>query len=104
MVSWNRVKIIIPIVYNIVISVDDVPPVANSQDTTITVPLGTPGRTVDFAEPTTTDNSGTVTLISRTRASNDFFTVGTTPVTYTFSDPSGNTVSETFNVIVIEGR
>ncbi len=40
MVSWNGIKIIIPFVYNIVISVDDVPPAANSQDITITVPLG----------------------------------------------------------------
>ncbi len=85
------------------ISVDDVAPVINSQDTTVTVPLGSPGRTVDFAEPTVTDNSGSASLVSRTRSPNDFFPVGTNPVTYTFTDPSGNTASTTFNVIVIEG-
>ncbi len=86
------------------ISVDDIAPIiAQAEDITVTVPLGSPGRTVDYPEPTATDNSGIATLVSRTRAPNDFFPVGSTPVTYTFSDPSGNTASVTFNVNVVEG-
>ncbi len=86
------------------ISVDDVAPiVARAEDITVTVPSGSPGRTVNFEEPTATDNSGIVTLVSRTRQPNSFFPVGSTPVTYTFSDPAGNTASVTFNVNVIEG-
>ncbi|XP_072019635.1 hyalin-like [Amphiura filiformis] len=86
-----------------VLEVDTVAPVISQpEDITVTVPLGTPGRTVNWDEPSATDNSGTVTLASRSRAPNSFFNIGTTPVTYTFTDPSGNTASVTFNVNVIE--
>ena len=85
--------------------VDGTPPVVTPvEDITVTVPLGSPGTSVNYQEPSATDDSGTATLVSRTRAPNSFFPVGTTPVTYTFSDPTGNTASVTFNVNVIEGR
>ena len=87
------------------LAVDDVPPVITSCDdfgTTIGLNIG--GVIVEFTEPTATDNSGVVTLQSRTRAPGQFFIVGSTPVTYIFVDGSGNTESCTFNVIVTEGK
>ncbi|XP_072051694.1 uncharacterized protein [Amphiura filiformis] len=94
----------------IVVEVDDIPPVINhpsgsgsiGPDIRITTGCNTGGRTVTWTEPTATDNSGSVSLAARTRAPGQFFTTGTTPVTYRFADPSGNEASYMFNVIVIE--
>ena len=87
------------------VAVDDVPPVITvCDDFGATVGLNVGGVVVEFTEPTATDNSGVVTLQSRTRAPGQFFIVGSTPVTYVFVDGSGNTESCTFNVIVTEGR
>ena len=85
---------------------DTTPPVINGiDDITVVIELGTATVSqVTWVEPTATDNSGTVTLVSRTHTPNAFFTIGTTPVTYTFSDPSGNTASTTFNVNVVTGE
>ena len=69
-----------------------------------TVGLNISGVVVKFTEPTATDNSGVVTLQSRTHAPGQFFIVGSTPVTYVFVDGSGNTEQYTFNVVVTEGR
>ena len=58
---------------------------------------------VTFQEPTATDNSGTATLVSQTHNNAQFFIVGSTDVTYTFSDPNGNRESCIFTVTVTEG-
>ena len=82
-------------------TVDNTPPVIEQlDDITITVSSGEAGAIVSWTEPTVSDDSGTVTLTSRTRSPNTFFPAGTTSVTYTYSDPSGNTASMTFNVII----
>ena len=85
-------------------AVDDIPPVISGCDdfgTTIGLNIG--GAVVTYTEPTATDNSGVVSLQSRSRAPGQFFVVGSTPVTYVFVDGSGNTAECTFNVIVTEG-
>ena len=85
--------------------VDSTPPVCGqTSDVVETTPLGSPGTPVQFTEPQATDNSGTVTLRSRTHSTGQFFQVGTTQVCYTFADPSQNTVDCCFNVIVTEGE
>ncbi|XP_072016323.1 uncharacterized protein [Amphiura filiformis] len=82
---------------------DNNPPVISPHDdVTVFVSAGSPGTTVNWLEPTVTDDSGNPSLVSRTRSPNSFFNVGTTPVTYTYQDPSGNQASITFNVNVIE--
>ena len=83
-------------------SADSTPPVIEQlNDIIITITSGQANiAQVTWQEPSVSDNSGTATLVSRTRAPNSFFQVGTTPVTYTYTDPSGNTASMTFNVIV----
>ena len=56
------------------------------------------GNTTTWTAPTATDNCG-VTLTG-THTSGDFFNVGTTTVTYTAEDASGNITTCTFDVIV----
>ena len=91
--------------FNLTVSVDNTPPtITPLNDITRTIPIGTGGTTVSWTEPTATDDSGTATLQQRTNAPGSFFPVGTTQVTYTFGDPSGNTASISFNVNVIEGK
>ncbi|PIK57646.1 putative hyalin, partial [Apostichopus japonicus] len=62
--------------------------------------LGTPGRMVSWIEPTAFDVSGTERLQSRSNAPNSFFTIGSTDVTYSFIDNSGNVAICQFNVTV----
>ncbi len=89
-------------------TVDNDPPrcqnVPNDILTEITV--GTPSRQtpVDWTEPTAIDNCGPVTLVSRSNAPNSLFSVGPTPVTYVFADESGNSVTCSFEVEVLEGK
>ena len=71
---------------------------------TANIMIGIGGSQVSWSEPTATDNSGIVSLQSRTHAPGQFFVVGSTPVTYTFVDGSGNTARCTFTVIVTEGK
>jgi gliding motility-associated-like protein len=54
---------------------------------------------VNWTSPTATDNCGSATVIS-THSPGDNFVLGTTQVTYTATDPSGNRATCTFNVIV----
>ena len=54
---------------------------------------------VTWDDPMFSDNSGSITLTS-SHNSGSLFTIGTTRVIYTATDPAGNTVNATFNVIV----
>ncbi len=56
------------------------------------------GNTATWVAPTASDNCG-VTVTS-SHAPGDFFDVGTTLVTYTAEDPSGNSTTCSFNVTV----
>ena len=69
-----------------------------------TIGLNIGGTIVTWIEPIATDNSGIVSLQSKTRAPGQFFVVGSTPVVYIFVDGNGNTAECTFNVIVTEGK
>ncbi|PIK34616.1 hyalin [Apostichopus japonicus] len=84
-----------------VFSVDDTPPdVTCIQDITRIVTIDSTGTTVSWTEPTATDTSGVVSLQSRSHAPGDFFSPGTTQVTYIFVDPSGQTAFCIFTVTV----
>ncbi|PIK36144.1 hyalin [Apostichopus japonicus] len=87
-----------------VTTVDEVPPVIAcvGLDVSGTIPLNGFGTTVQFREPTATDNSGTANVQSRTHTPGQFFRSGTTQVTYVFIDPSGNTAECSFNIIITE--
>ena len=84
-------------------SADNSAPVVSAiDDITRTIPAGLGATTVTWTEPTATDNSGSVSLQSRSHAPGSLFPVGTTTVTYTFVDSSGSTASTSFNVVVVE--
>lgn len=90
--------------FHLLILVDNEDPVVNCiDDVSQNIPLGTGGTAVFWSEPTATDNSGSVSLQQRSHAPGSFFVTGTTTVTYTFVDPSGNTATCSFRVIVTEG-
>ncbi|WP_282015825.1 HYR domain-containing protein [Marinifilum flexuosum] len=61
--------------------------------------VGACNNNINWVAPTATDNC-TVTLTS-THNPGDIFPVGTTPVTYTATDGSGNTANCSFNVTVL---
>ena len=81
---------------------DNIPPDVSTfpDDVTVTVPFGVTSSPVSWTEPTSTDNSGT-SFQSPSQPSGSSFPVGTTPVTYTFTDPSGNNRQQTLQVTVI---
>ena len=83
---------------------DTQPPIiACINDITSTVATGVGGQTITWTEPTATDNSGIVTLASRSHAPGSFFPVGSTQVTYTYVDGAGNSASCSFTVTIVEG-
>eukprot|EP00057_Strongylocentrotus_purpuratus_P028659 XP_011683133.1 PREDICTED: uncharacterized protein LOC578978 isoform X8 [Strongylocentrotus purpuratus] len=66
----------------------------------VAIPFGSTGVSVTWTEPTATDNSGAVPTSSADRSPGDTFSVGTTQVTYTFTDASGNDAFCIFSVTV----
>ena len=91
---------------SLLISVDDVPPVIQNciDNLSETTPLGTGGRIMSWTSPTATDNSGVVTLASRSHRSGQFLPTGTTTVIYRFVDGSGNEAICSFDISIIEGN
>ncbi len=67
-------------------------------DITVTASNNTCSETVSWTAPIATDNCG-VTLTS-THNTGDVFTIGTTIVSYTATDASGNSTSESFTITV----
>ncbi|KAJ8031643.1 IgGFc-binding protein [Holothuria leucospilota] len=89
--------------FTVVTGVDDTPPVVQcGPDITKTIPVSTAGLAIRFPDCNATDNSGTAVLVSRTHVPGGFFTTGSVIVTYTFTDPSGNTASGSFRITVLE--
>lgn len=56
-------------------------------------------RTISWLAANATDNSGTV-IPTASHAPGSDFMLGTTTVTYTFRDPSGNDIRCSFDVVV----
>ena len=86
--------------------VDTIPPVIQNciGDISETTPLGSGGRIMTWTSPTATDNSGVVTLASRSHRSGQFLPTGTTTVIYRFVDGSGNEAICSFDIIISEGK
>ena len=83
---------------------DQAPTVLCPADVQHTALTGQGGSNMEWNEPQAFDNSGTADLISRSHTPGSFFPMGATTVSYTFADPSGNTASCSFDVIVSEGQ
>ncbi|KAJ8034335.1 Fibropellin-1 [Holothuria leucospilota] len=87
-----------------VTAVDNEPPVITvcPMNVTETVLSGEQGSIVNFPQPSATDNSGTVSLSNNPEFYPEFyFPLGTTTVTYVFTDNVPLTASCTFTVTVI---
>ena len=65
-----------------------------------TAPTESNSTTASWTEPTATDDSGMAPTRSRSHAPGQSFPVGTTLVTYRFTDRSGNNGTCRFQVIV----
>ncbi|MDB9838442.1 HYR domain-containing protein, partial [bacterium] len=85
--------------------VDTVSPVITNcpGDITQNNDLDSCGAVVNWTAPTYYDNSGHYT-VSASHASGDYFPVGTTAVTITVADSSGNTLVCTFDVTVVDNQ
>ena len=79
------------------------PTITVPADITVNADQGQCGTTVSFTTPTGTDNCE-APVIAQTAglASGAFFPVGTTVQTFTSTDASGNSVSGSFNVTVVD--
>ena len=72
-------------------------------DITVNVAQGLCSNSVTWTAPSASDNCGAVT-VSSTHSPGQSFPVGTTPVTYTFTDAAGNITQCTFNVTVVDNE
>ena len=69
-----------------------------------TLEVGIPRIQVSWGEPSAGDKSGSVKLVNASHTAGDMFDVGSTRVSYTFTDASNNRVSCEFLVIVSQGK
>ncbi|XP_071840115.1 uncharacterized protein [Apostichopus japonicus] len=76
------------------------PVVTSCPDARNTIQTTTVPRLVVLPEPTATDANGVTTQITG-RPDNDFYPLGPTTVTYTFSDPAGNTNECVFTIDIV---
>ena len=88
--------------FTVTVTESQPPDITCPADVFATVLPGEPGTVVEFEMPAASDNCSDVTLVCDP-PSGSVFPVGTTPVTCTATDSSGNTNSCTFVVTVTEG-
>ena len=77
----------------------DPPMIHPAPSSIVDTDTGLPTAVVTWTEPTVTDNSGTFTVTSDYH-SGDAFPIGTTVVTYSATDGSGNSNTMTFDITV----
>jgi hypothetical protein len=88
--------------FQVTVSDTEPPKIAAVPDVTL-APRNRNGRTVGFLPPAATDNSGAVTVVC-SPPSGTRFKVGTTVVTCTATDPSGNTTTSSFAIRITKFR
>ena len=81
---------------------DTSPPVISGCPASITFmsPIGSTQLEITWTEPTAVDNSGLGPIRTQTHQPTDSFPVGTTAVTYTFTDQAGNSAECSFDVTI----
>ena len=88
--------------FNVTVVDSELPVIAGMpSDISVTSDINTCGTTATWVAPTSTDNCGIASFTS-SHSSGDFFTVGTTIVTYTATDVNGNISTGSFNVVVAD--
>lgn len=87
------------------VSEDTMMPVISGCPASITEETTLEARTclASWQEPMVSDNSLVVNLVSQSHMSNTLFNEGTTVVTYTYADPTGNQASCSFTVTCTPG-
>lgn len=92
--------------FQLLFAVDTTPPVIINcpEVDPVTVELGMQVGFAFWVEPMATDNSGIVSLQSRTNGPGESFPVGKTTVVYTFVDPAGLTSVCEFVICVNTGK
>ena len=80
--------------------VDNINPTITSPQDINTIATSAAGAIVNYTAPIGTDNCPVTTVLTTGKASGETFPIGTTLVTYTATDASGNTASSSFNVTV----
>ena len=90
------------LISSIVTGQDTTPPAVSGcpEPLNFMVPPGRTSGTLTWTEPTATDNSGMTPTITQSHQPGDSFPIGTTTVTYTFTDMAGNQAECSFTVIV----
>ena len=71
---------------------------------TDTIELGLMDKPVSWSEPTASDASGNVSLVSQSYFSGDVFMVGKSEVIYVFTDGAGNEALCKFYVTLTPGE
>jgi hypothetical protein len=88
--------------FSVVVSDTEKPTITAPATQRATLPRGATTIAVTYPVPTAADNSGQVT-VTCVPASGSAFAAGTTTVTCTATDPSGNTASASFSVVITSG-
>ena len=81
---------------------DTIPPViSNCPDTIeITIQIGMSSMVVSWIEPIATDNSGITPTVTQSHQPGDSFPVGTTQVSYSFTDLTENEATCSFKIAI----
>ena len=79
-----------------------VPPIINGcpDPVSVMIPVEMTSMSITWTEPTATDNSGMTPIVTQSHQPGDRFSIGTTQVTYTFTDIAGNQAQCSFTVTV----
>ena len=86
--------------------VDREPPIITNCPRNIVeeINVGTGGTTINWQDPTVSDNSGSVSLLSQSHTSGTFFLPGTSRVAYVYEDSSRNRAVCSFTITIIESK
>ena len=86
--------------FNVIVNDTEPPVIESAPDVNVTVATGAAGGVVSYPTPAAHDNSATNPGVVCAPASGSTFPVGTTSVTCSTADPSGNTATKAFSVVV----
>ena len=81
---------------------DTVPPIINGcpDPISVMIPFEMTSMSITWTEPTANDNSGMTPTLTQSHKPGDMFSIGTTQVTYTFTDMTGNQAQCSFTVTI----
>ena len=90
--------------FNVVVTDNEAPKITCPANISVNTDPGVCGAKVQFSAATATDNCSATVTQTTSYTSGQIFPVGTTTITYSAKDPSNNTVSCSFNVVVTDNE